>query len=132
MTCIFESTLHTCETFSSPLLPLSISQRNYRTFLLFVFTSTVLCLYVIGCGLAQLFVRHNELVNQGDTSPWGPTLVDCAPALALTGYCFLFMWFVGGLSGFHCYLVATNQTTYENFRWETGGSWEEGEGRGSG
>ena len=39
------------------------TQRNYRSFLLFVFTSTVLCLYVIGCGLAQIFVRHNELVD---------------------------------------------------------------------
>ena len=43
--------------------PLPHTQRNYRSFLLFVFTSTVLCLYVIGCGLAQIFVRHNELVD---------------------------------------------------------------------
>ncbi len=41
----------------------------------------------------------------------------CAPALALMGYTFLFFWFVGGLSAFHAYLVGTNQTTYENFRW---------------
>ena len=58
-------------------------------------------------------------------------MADCGPALALMGLCFLFMWFVGGLSGFHCYLVGSNQTTYENFRCESGGG-VGGPGRGGG
>lgn len=38
-------------------------------------------------------------------------------SIGLLIYTFITAWFVGGLSVFHLYLISTNQSTYENFRY---------------
>lgn len=85
-----------------------IGVRNYRTFFMFVTTSTVLCIYVFTFSLLNLLREPGPL--------WRAMSNDVS-SVTLIVYCFISVWFVGGLSLFHSYLVSTNQTTYENFRY---------------
>ncbi|KAL3534078.1 hypothetical protein ACH5RR_002539 [Cinchona calisaya] len=85
-----------------------IGIRNYRFFYMFLSTSTILCLYVFG------FSWINILQREG--SVWKAISQDILSDFLIV-YCFISMWFVGGLSVFHFYLISTNQTTYENFRY---------------
>ncbi|KAL5222928.1 hypothetical protein ABZP36_027641 [Zizania latifolia] len=89
-----------------------IGFRNYRFFYMFVFSTTLLCLYVF----AFCWVYIIKIGDAENLSVWKAMLK--APAsIVLIIYCFLCVWFVGGLSVFHFYLMSTNQTTYENFRY---------------
>ncbi|MBA0726735.1 hypothetical protein Golax_002543, partial [Gossypium laxum] len=50
--------------------------------------------------------------------PWVGQCIGKSPVSGiLILYTFMTAWFVGGLTVFHLYLICTNQTTYENFRY---------------
>ncbi|KAJ7976511.1 S-acyltransferase [Quillaja saponaria] len=85
-----------------------IGIRNYPFFILFISSSTLLCMYVFA------FSWVNVLRQKGNL--WS-TLSSDALSVVLIVYCFIAVWFVGGLTVFHLYLISTNQTTYENFRY---------------
>uniref|UniRef100_J3N5T4 S-acyltransferase n=1 Tax=Oryza brachyantha TaxID=4533 RepID=J3N5T4_ORYBR len=89
-----------------------IGLRNYRYFFLFVATSTFLCIFVF------IFSWINVYYESGDNggSIW-KALRKETYSFVLIIYTFLVVWFVGGLTVFHLYLISTNQTTYENFRY---------------
>ncbi|CAM8969067.1 unnamed protein product [Rhodiola kirilowii] len=85
-----------------------IGLRNYWFFIMFISFSTTLCLYVF------IFTWLSVLRQQG--SVWRILSHDVV-SVTLIVYCFIAVWFVGGLTVFHFYLICTNQTTYENFRY---------------
>ncbi|CAO2207433.1 unnamed protein product [Urochloa humidicola] len=65
-----------------------IGKRNYRFFFMFVSSTTILCIYVF----AFCWVNLRRIMDMHECK-------------------------IGGLTSFHLYLISTNQTTYENFRY---------------
>lgn len=77
-------------------------QRNYRFFYLFISTSTILCIYVFVISLVNILYHGGNL--------WRAISQDILSDVLII-YCFIAVWFVGGLTIFHFYLISTNQVT---------------------
>ncbi|KAJ7013754.1 probable protein S-acyltransferase 7 isoform X1 [Populus alba] len=89
-----------------------IGLRNYRFFFMFVLSTTLLCIYVF----AFCWVYIRKIMGSENISTW-KAMMKTPASIVLIIYTFISMWFVGGLTAFHLYLISTNQTTYENFRY---------------
>ncbi|PKU71797.1 probable protein S-acyltransferase 7 [Dendrobium catenatum] len=89
-----------------------IGKRNYRFFFMFVFSTSLLCVYVfIFC-----WVNLKKIIDVHECNLWRAFLKSPISGFLII-YTFIAVWFVGGLTAFHLYLICTNQTTYENFRY---------------
>ncbi|KAL4354771.1 hypothetical protein GQ457_06G012000 [Hibiscus cannabinus] len=83
-----------------------IGIRNYRFFFMFISTTTILCLYVFGFSWINVLEKEADY----DSNIWKAMSQDVL-SIILIVYCFIVVWFVGGLTVFHFYLICTNQVS---------------------
>ncbi|KAI6231140.1 Palmitoyltransferase [Aphelenchoides besseyi] len=87
-----------------------VGLRNYRHFYMFILLLTILDLFVGGCAVAHLVMlsmSQRTFINAIQLTPG---------SLFVAIMCLLSVWSVLGLSGFHTYLLASNQTTNEEVK----------------
>ncbi|XP_060184826.1 probable protein S-acyltransferase 7 [Lycium barbarum] len=89
-----------------------IGKRNYRYFFMFVSSTNLLSLYVF----AFCWINLKKIMEAQHCNIWSAFLKSPASGVLIM-YTFVVSWFLGGLTAFHLYLIITNQTTYENYRY---------------
>lgn len=92
-----------------PWVGTCIGRRNYQPYLAFIYGASLTCIYfLVVCVLRVIKLANRDNVGESILREWA--------LLAMILYSILALIFVGALSGFHTYLLSTNQTTYEYFR----------------
>ncbi|KAK3184374.1 hypothetical protein Dsin_031660 [Dipteronia sinensis] len=94
-----------------PWIGQCIALRNYRFYLAFVISALIFFMYIFAFSVLRIHQRIEK-----DNIGFIGLLKNCPETLALVSFSFAATCFLGGLAVFHVYLIAMNQTAYENFR----------------
>jgi len=91
-----------------------IGKRNYRYYLWFILAASTECLYVMSLSLSHIILNANasDKHSRGDRAKDG-LAASYYFGLLLPIYAVCGLGFVGGLCGFHCYLVSKGVSTNE-------------------
>lgn len=78
---------------------------------MFVSSATVLCIYVF----AFCWVNIGKIMDRHECT-FGRAVLKSPISAILMLYTFVAVWFVGGLTSFHLYLISTNQVSFLSSR----------------
>lgn len=86
-----------------------VGRRNYRFFYMFIVSLSLLCIYVLACSLTHLILlaKKTNIIEACKTSP---------ASVCVFLICFVSVWSILGLAGFHTFLIAVNLTTNEDLK----------------
>lgn len=86
-----------------------VGRRNYRYFYMFIISFSLLCIYVLACSLTHLILLSKEtnIIEACKISP---------ASVYVFLICFISVWSILGLAGFHTFLTAVNLTTNEDLK----------------
>ncbi|XP_068194249.1 palmitoyltransferase ZDHHC14 isoform X1 [Antennarius striatus] len=95
-----------------------VGRRNYRFFYMFILSLSFLTIFIFAFVITHIILSSHGIgfLNALKESP--------ASVLEVV-VCFFSVWSIVGLSGFHTYLISSNQTTNEDIK----GSWSSKRGK---
>lgn len=94
----------------SPWVGNCVGRRNYRFFYMFIVSLAFLAVFIFACALTHLVLLQTETKDFLDVIRKSPFSV------VVSAICFLSVWSVIGLAGFHTYLTSSDQTTNEDIK----------------
>uniref|UniRef100_A0A4W4G741 Palmitoyltransferase n=1 Tax=Electrophorus electricus TaxID=8005 RepID=A0A4W4G741_ELEEL len=102
-----------------------VGKRNYRFFYLFILSLSFLTIFIFA-----FVITHVILSDRGSGGLWMLSWKQCSAFLHWCTVlevvvCFFSVWSIVGLSGFHTYLISSNQTTNEDIK----GAWSSKRGK---
>nr|XP_046229403.1 palmitoyltransferase ZDHHC14-like isoform X2 [Scatophagus argus] len=95
-----------------------VGRRNYRFFYLFILSLSFLTIFIFAFVITHVILRSNR-------TGFLSALKDSPASVLEVVVCFFSVWSIVGLSGFHTYLISSNQTTNEDIK----GSWSNKRGK---
>jgi len=93
-----------------------VGLRNYRYFYLFLFSLSILCVYIFAFNITNVVLRAQE-----KSGSFTDAIRDTPATVVEALICFFSIWSVIGLWGYHTYLICRNVTTNEDIKdtWNT-------------
>ncbi|XP_058145654.1 palmitoyltransferase ZDHHC14 [Dasypus novemcinctus] len=95
-----------------------VGKRNYRFFYMFILSLSFLTVFIFAFVITHVILRSQQ-------SGFLNALKDSPASVLEAVVCFFSVWSIVGLSGFHTYLISSNQTTNEDIK----GSWSNKRGK---